>query len=92
MAYTEPVELSPELRRRNAKLGLALGFVVIVIMVAFMVGFTVYGLPQDPKEYARIKQEESAAQAESDEGDGLGASTKDSMVAPAPTATDGESR
>ena len=49
-----------DLRRRNRRMGLWLGFAFVLIMAVFFVKFTIAGLPKDPAEFRRLKQKESA--------------------------------
>ena len=54
-------ELPDEVRRRNARLGLALGAACLALTVTFIIIFTRYGFPKDPKEYKRLQQAQAAA-------------------------------
>ena len=54
--------VTPEQRRRNIVLGLALAGAAIAIVAVFMVQFTRHGLPKDPNVWKRLEQERSAAE------------------------------
>jgi hypothetical protein len=55
--------LTPEQRRRNVVLGLALGALSLALMVGFIILFSNRGLPKDPKEWKRLQAEQAAKQA-----------------------------
>lgn len=48
-----------EVARRNRKTGLMLAAAVGVVVLLFIVRFTLAGLPEDKDEWARIQQRES---------------------------------
>lgn len=50
----------PEIRRRNRRLGLTVGAVVLGILVTALIIFTNGGLPADAKAHARLEQRASA--------------------------------
>jgi hypothetical protein len=52
-----------EPRINPAKLGLALGAAVLVLIVILMLAFSRHGLPKDPKEWRRIEQQRSATES-----------------------------
>jgi hypothetical protein len=45
-------------RRRNNLLGLALGGLVVAVIVAFMIAFSLKGLPKDPKVWKQMHDEQ----------------------------------
>lgn len=54
----------PEVSRKNRKLALILVGVVLVVIIAFIIRFTLAGLPEDLREWSRIQQREDARSGE----------------------------
>ena len=50
-----------DVARKNRTTGLILAAAVAVVVFLFIVRFTIAGLPEDEKEWARIQQRESQA-------------------------------
>jgi hypothetical protein len=76
--FSDPVD--PRQRRHARILGLAVvaGFLILVAICFTM--FSLKGLPKDPKEWKRLQERRSAAEAEK------AAQATEPVVAPAPTS------
>ncbi|TVR10814.1 MAG: hypothetical protein EA401_12030 [Planctomycetota bacterium] len=54
----------PEVSRKNRKLALLLVAVIVIVLLAFLIRFTLAGLPEDMREWSRIQQREDARSGE----------------------------
>ncbi|HYE06423.1 MAG TPA: hypothetical protein VEL07_12990 [Planctomycetota bacterium] len=56
-------DTTPEQRRANVLMGLALGGLAIAVVVTMIAVFATQGLPRDPKVWKELEQRRSAAEA-----------------------------
>lgn len=62
MPDPEPITVPAEVRRRNLRLGLAVGGAVLALIISFIVAFTRNGLPRDPAVWKRMQGHEQSSQ------------------------------
>jgi hypothetical protein len=62
MPDPEPSAIPADIRRRNLRLGLAVGGAVLLLIISFIVAFTRNGLPRDPAVWKRMQSHEQSTQ------------------------------
>ncbi len=58
-----PTDPTPEQRRANVRMGLALGGLAIAVVIGMISVFATQGLPRDPKVWKEMEQRRSAGEA-----------------------------